>query len=120
MPLRGRSDSKPVAEAPSNRHSDPKHDDHPRRRCPDCDPDCPGEWMADKRTTRDDLVGERQGEGEVHVQVDDPPRLVLEVPSGDSDRGDPGHNEQTETDRRSENVRIGSEKDPELVKRSNP
>ncbi len=65
-------------------------------------------------------MGKGQREGEVHVQVHDPPRLVLEVPPSPLDGADPSGDEETETNRRSQDVGVGGDKDPELVQSPDP
>src|ERR1700679_4272301 len=81
-------------------------------------PDHPGKGMTDKGATRHDLMSERKREREVGVEVDDPPRLVLEVATRDADRCDRDHNEKSETDDGREHVGVGGDKDPKLAQRT--
>ena len=71
--------------------------------------------MTDERAPGGDLVGESEREGEVDVEVDDPPGLVFEMPPGDLDRGDSGHDEKAEANGCGEKVGVGGEEDPELA-----
>src|SRR5271165_2014739 len=104
-----------MPEAPPDRLSDPEHDDHPGRGRPDDDPDRPGERVADERDAGGDLVGEREREPKVDVEVDNPPGFVPQPPPDDPDRGDPGHYQETKADDRGEQVRIGPDEHPQLA-----
>ena len=68
-----------MAQAAGDRSDEPEQDHHPGGRGPDGDPHRLGERVADERSAGGDLVGERQCQPEVGVEVDDPPGLVLEV-----------------------------------------
>ena len=50
--------------------------------------------------------------------MSDPPRLVLEAPSGDPDRDDADHHQQAVRDERGEHVRIRADELEELVEES--
>ena len=104
-----------MAQAADDRSDDPEQDHDPSGRGPDGDPHRPGERVADERPAGGDLVGERQCQPEVGVEVDDPPGLVLEVPPRQLDRGDPRHHQKPEADRGGQKVRIGGEEEPELA-----
>ena len=81
------------------------------------DPQRPDQRVADEGDAGEDLVGERQGEPEVQVQVDDPPRLVPD-PAPDAPVGtDRGHDQQAEAGRRRQHVPVGRQQHPHLVPR---
>ena len=106
-----------VPQAPPDRLRDPEHDDHPRGGRPDRDPQRPDQRMADEGDAGEDLVGERQSQPQVQVQVDDPPRLVLD-PAPDLPVGrDRGHDQQAEPGRRRQHVPVGRQQHPQLVPR---
>ncbi len=96
----------------------PEHDDHPCGQAPDCDPHSFGEGVTDERSARRDLVGEREGQRQVRIEVDDPPGLILEVSASNSDRSDPRHDDEAEADGCGKEVGVGAEEDPELPERS--
>src|SRR5665213_1067106 len=71
--------------------------------------------MTEKHHTNSDLVKERETECQVHVEVHDPPRLILNAAANDARRADPGHYQETKAKGGVENVGIVHEKCPELA-----
>ena len=113
-------DAQLVAQVAGHGQGHPINDHHPGSSHPRRRPYGPGQGVADEAGAGGDLVGKGQGQGDVGVEVDHPPGLVLEAPAGDAHRGDGHHHQQGEGHRRGQDVGVGGQEHPQLAQRPGP
>ena len=83
-------------------------------------PDRPGQRVADERHPVGQLVGKRQGQGQVRVQVDGPPGLVAHPAAGRPYGSEPRQHQQAERHGGGQHVGVLPDQDGELVPRPGP
>ena len=71
--------------------------------------------MPDERATGDDLMREGESQRQIGIEVNDPPRLVLQPATRIADGGHARQNEKAESGGGSQHVRVRGEECPELM-----
>ena len=71
--------------------------------------------MPDEGRPVRQLVGEGQGQGQVGIEVNDPPRLVGDPPANGAEGRHPGKDQQAQADCARQHVGVGGQLQPQLV-----
>ena len=120
-PLRAHlGDRQPVPQAPDEGQPEPVAEHQARGRRPGHRPDDLGQRVAHERRAEHDDVSERDSQGQVHPEVDQPPGLPAQPAPHGAHRDDADQAHQAEADGRGEHVRVPGQQDARLVPRPGP